>query len=210
MAKTKSKSLAKQKSSVAIPVKKEVVSTEVVIASLEKQASPAIKKLARVTKVTSKAEFDAVAEQIKLLKEIDKIAIKEENEMTSGIKHSLARIKAHFKPFHDKVSTLETNYKLMMSVWLEKNDKKLAQVTEAFVAGDIKKVSTFAEKTSALQISNEGSAGKVKQISKLFINDVSKIPREFMVPDEAAIIAAFKNGENVAGCEYKKVKTIAI
>lgn len=186
------------------------VSTEVVIASMEKEAAPMFKKLSKISTISSKADFDLAAEQVKLLKSIDSMATKEEKSMTDPLETTKKRIKAHFKPFHDKVNEAETNAKLLMSVWLEENDRKMAKIESDFKKGDIKKVSTYTEKLNVLQVANEGSAGKVKQVSKLFINDEKKIPREFLVPDESAIIEAFKNGKTVAGCEYKKVKTIAI
>jgi hypothetical protein len=81
-------------------------------------------------------------------------------------------------------------------------------VKEDFADGKIKKVSTFTEKSAALQISN--GAAKIKQVYKLFIDDEKKIPREYLVPDESAIITAMKEGKKVAGCTYKKVKSISI
>lgn len=186
----------------------EVISTQVVVASLEKRAEPSFKVLEKITKVT-KDNFEVVASNIKAIKEIDKIAKAEEASMIDPIKLSIKRIEQFFKPFHTRVKDAELENKQLLEDYVNASTKAIAKVEEDFKNGSIKKVATYAEKTASFQISNGGSA-QTRKISKLLIIDVKKIPREFLVPDESAIVAAFKDGKIVAGCEYRKVNSIAI
>jgi len=42
------------------------------------------------------------------------------------------------------------------------------------------------------------------------VDNPNKIPREYMVPDLAAIREAYKNGVSIEGCRWEQVETIAI
>lgn len=199
-----------------LPAKKEIqeaVSTEVVVASLEKQAGPAFKKLGKVESITTQEDFDLVGDQLKFIKDVDKLAHAEEASMINPIKSSvdltIKRIKTHFKPFHDKVTKLETDYKNLMLGFMTSQAAKAKQIEEDFTSGKIKKISTVVAKTSELQINRSGAA-KPRKIWKMFIVDEKKIPREFLVPDESAITNSFKEGNKVSGCEYKQIDSISI
>lgn len=207
--KTKQVVKAKAATPAIYPPTADNISTAVVLASLEEKAKPAMKKLQKFDKITSEKDMVAVGEQIKLLKEIDKEATKEEKSMIDPINLTMKRIKAHFKPFHDKIGALESEYKGMMTEFLEQSRVKIAQLEEKFEKNEIKKVSTFTSKVNALQVSNTGPA-KVRKIKKLVIIDEKKIPKQYLVPDESAIERDLRLGKAVPGCELQEFDSIAI
>jgi glycerate kinase len=171
---------------------------------LEKKASSSINKLKRITSITTEEEYNQARDQTKILKDVLSEATKQKKEMTDGIQKTLKAIQAHFKPFENKVAVIESEIKTLMAKFLDKKEEKKIQLEEKFSKGKMK-VSTFADKSSALS----SSAG-VRKVEKLFINDVSKIPREYLVPDEDKIKQALKEGTKIAGCELKRVNSISI
>lgn len=189
---------------------KEKVSTEIVLASMEERAQDHFKKLKKFTKkkITTKEEYNLVAENVKGLKAIDKEAKLQEDSIIEPIEESIGLIRDLFKPFHNKVKDWDTNAKLMLSVFLEEQKKKLAKVTAKFEAGKISKVSTY---TSAVnEFSAPKGAAKVRKLKRVVIIDENSVPEKFKSPDIDKIEEALKNGEEVPGCKYEEVDNIAL
>lgn len=212
MAKKVAKAVVKTK--VSSPAKiskesKEAVSTEIIIASVEQKAKGAFAKLKRITRIDSQEDVEVASNQVKVLKELAKEADTQKTGITDPIYQSIERIEELFKPFADKVKKADTDLKTLILDYAERQEKKLQQAQEDFKDGKIKKVSTFTEKTSALQVGSAGAA-KFKNVSQLFITDVKKIPLEYMVPDETKIKEALKAGKKVPGAEMRKVKKVSI
>lgn len=189
--------------------KSEQTNTMVVVASLQKQAQPFIKQLGGIATINSKAEFKEAAEKIKKLKILAQSAEVEEKKITQPLNDALKATREHFRPFKNLVGEWEQKIKLLMSVFVEKQKKVAAKVEDDFANGKIKKLSTAQNKMAAVTPENTDSV-QVRKVWQLRIVDENKIPREFMVPNESAIKAAFKNGSKVPGCVWEQVESIAI
>lgn len=189
---------------------KKVISTQVLVASLEKKANPAIKKLKKIVTVDSVEEFQEAGIQLKVIKAVRKEAADEMSSMLSGIKLTEKKIREHFKPFFDKVDSLEADYKLLMSVFLEQSKKKQAKLNEDFETNKVKKISTYNNKLASMTVTHVKGGASIRKVQKLFIVDEKKIPREYLVPNEKKIREALEAGENVPGCELKYVEGISI
>jgi hypothetical protein len=187
------------------------LSTAVVVASLEKQAEPYFAKLTKYTSIDSQEDFEAVGEQLKLLKNIEAAAKEEENMLTEGIKQSLNRIREHFKPFRAKVANTELTYKLMLSAFVEKSKKKIAALDEAFTKGNMK-VGTYAKKAAEIAVPSSNNGAKIRRVWTAVVTDEKKIPREFLTPDISAITAAFKEDptRKIPGVSWEQKEQIAI
>lgn len=183
------------------------VSSLVVVSSLKKKAAPILSKLKKVEKITTQDDFNRAAEYVKALKDLASYAAKQEDDMTKGIKESLKLIRQHFKPFQDDVAKAEQETKLLMSVFLHRNNKQIEKVNKDFEVGGMS-VTTYSKKIAALQIKK--GAGKVRKLKRLHIFDEKKIPREYLWPNENAIEAALANGVKVPGCKMIEVDSIAI
>jgi hypothetical protein len=216
MATKKKTAVVAKGSPVSKTAKKEAVSTEIVIASIEEKAKGSFSKLKKIDRVESDADMATVGNNIKILKDLAKEADVQKSGITDpsyeaikNIKESIKKTEALFKPFEDKVDQAEMDGKALIEDYLDRKAEKLKQLEQDFKDRKIKKVSTFTEKTNALQTTNTGAA-KIRKITKMFITDPKKIPKKFFIVDEAAVEAALKNGEKVPGAELKKVNSIAI
>lgn len=184
------------------------INKAVVLSALRKEAAPLFRKLSKLEAVTSVAEYDLAATNLKALKGILKTANQKEDAIINPIKASIKETQALFAPFKEDVAEAETKTKLMMSVFVESQKKLEAKVEQDFEAGKIKNISTASNKIASLQVKSK--AASVRGVSYVEIEDEKKIPREYMVPDLVAIKAALKVGKKVPGAVLKTKTSIAV
>lgn len=184
--------------------------TAVVLASLEKKANPLFKKLP--TTITTKQEYEDAASNMKLIKMLvkdggveKKILLDPLTEIIENTNILAKRIKDLFKPFEDKVEQKEDELKNLMLGYLIESKKQIAKISGDLSSGKIKKASTAVKKQNELQ-----ATSNIRKVWTAICEDENKTPREFMVPDEAAIKEALKGGKKVAGWTYKQIETIVI
>ena len=189
------------------PTKPDAVSTSVVIASLEKQAAPSIRRVTDL-KIKTKDDFELAATLVKQLKALSAEAERQEKSITTPMREALKATQAHFKPFQNKVAQVEADVKLSMSVFLEGQKKLSAKAEQDFEDGKIKKISTIVAKQAELRVDN-GTA-QVRKVWTLFIDHPKRVPFDFMVPDETKIKEACKAGHVPSGCRWEQVELIAI
>lgn len=183
------------------------INAHIVAATLRKEAAPIIKKVALI-EVSTIEQFNQAAELVKALKVMVAAARTEEDKFLVPLKNLMAITKEHFRPFFVEVDTIETTTKLKMSQFVESQNRAKLQLTEDLSSGKIKKLSTYVNKTAELEV--RPTTGSVRSIKTLKIVDGSKIPREYLVPDEQKIKAALLAGNKVAGCELENKTSIAI
>lgn len=204
--------MTKKKDNFSVSVKipgsvKEKVSTQVVLASLQKKAGPLIKHLEAIDEV-NKANYDKAAETLKALKAIGKEADAQLHAIIDPIRAAEKAAKEHFKPFTNSIAELETSVKLKMSIYVENQNRKSMQVLKDFEVGKIKKVETVLAKQAEFEVSSESAS--VRKLTRAKAVDVTLTPREYLIPDERAILDALKSGKKVKGWELETVNSIAV
>lgn len=88
-----------------------------------------------------------------------------------------------------------------------------AKVFTAMKSGKIKNETTAMKKIEAINanlIGKSVGSGSFKAVYKLKIVNENLIPRNYLVPNEALIKQALKDGVEVPGCEWVKEETLAI
>lgn len=178
------------------------------IKSLEKSALKTRKQLSDLV-VTTQEEFELAGKLIKELKEKVKEAQKSEATILDPLKQAMEATKAHYRPFYNDVAELEADTKSKMKLFVEKQSKLIEKAKDDFEGGKIKKASTYMNKVETLSVQSAKGAS-VRKVKTLVINDFTKIPREYLVPDEAKIKEALLSGKTIAGCEIKLENSIAI
>ena len=180
------------------------VDASIVMQALEKQATPAIKKVNSLV-VNDHESYTQAGELMKGIKEIAKIAKEREDQFTVPLNKLLTDIRSLFKPFRDNVKMVEQDTKDKMLKYLESTKKEVKKLEEKFDSGEIKKVSTLVSKTAALQIGSN-----VRKVWEAVPVNVEQTPREYLVPDEAKIKDALKSGKTVKGWKWEQVEHIII
>lgn len=179
----------------------------IVVQSLLKKFKPLERKLTDLT-VNSKESYDTAGALVKQMKELAKMADIEEKKITDPLNQALKAAKEHFKPFKDEVKQIEEATKADMIKFLDKQQGKQKALDKKFEDGEIKKVSTYVAHQEELTVQSRNS--QVRGVQVLVIDDVNKVPREFLVPDEKLIKEALKAGKKVAGCRMETKTNIAI
>lgn len=188
-------------------VKTEQVSTQVVIASIEKKAGKHLNQLTGLP-IKSKEDYELKAIALKELKSYRKEAEVQEATIAAPLKKAWDATKQLFKPFYTKVDNAELLTKKSMLTFIAEQDVKIKKLEAKFEKGEIKKVNTLLDKKSSLTIISNASSVRVTK--ELVIVDEKVIPREYLIPDLAKIKAALKNGVAVSGCKLDYKKGLAI
>lgn len=204
--------MTKKKDNFSVSVKipgsvKEKVSTQVVLASLQKKAWPLIKHLEAIDEV-NKANYDKAAETLKALKAIGKEADAQLHAIIDPIRAAEKAAKEHFKPFTNRIAELETAIKAKMLEHVENQNRQSMKVLKDFDEGKIKKVGTVIAKQSELEVSSESAS--IRKLIRAKAVNPALTPREYLIPDERAILDALKSGKKVKGWELETINSIAI
>lgn len=179
------------------------LSANIVAAALAKDAAPILKRLAKI-KIRSNDDLAIVRAELKALNELEQLAKAKMDSILKPITTSLHEL---FNPFRNNIKAIIEQRKNEMQQYLESSKAKQAQLAESFQngTGRITKVATLVAANNALEITSG-----VRKTWKAVEVDASKTPRQYLVPDVAAIRAALADGKAVAGWEYKQVETITL
>lgn len=194
---------------------KKQVSTQVVIKSLKQKAASKFKTLAKISTIKSNSDYELVSATISTLSAIGKEAeaqlgtiIDPLQESIKLTKKSIENSKVVFQPFLGSVEEAKENARTIMLAYQDVLEEKKAKVLTKFAKGGIKNAAKALELTSALTVVGTGT--KVPKRWTAIAIDVSKTPKEYLVPDESAIKEALKSGKKVNGWVWKQVKGISI
>lgn len=180
-------------------------SIAVVAASIQKKAQPKSKKVLDI-EIKTKDDRALVMATVKEIKEMVKEAQVSEAKILDPLKTAMEETKNLFKPFYDSAKLVEKIGKDKILAFDEKATIAATALTKQLETGKIKKVSTFMNKLQEVEASTEG----VRVTKEIIVEDIAKVPREFLVPDMVAIKAAFKDGKKVAGCKEVEKKGLTI
>jgi hypothetical protein len=125
--------------------------------------------------------------------------------------------KERWKPSRDKLTTADTALRAAVLVYKAEEAKTLAakeqKVLAAVETGKLKDTSKAIAKINAIQstaTANTVGAGTFKKIKKLKIEDETKIPRKYLVPDTDAITKVLRAGVPVPGCILEETQSLSV
>jgi hypothetical protein len=188
-------------------MKKKEVSAQVVLQAIKKRAAPIEKKVSDL-QIKSNDDYDRAAQLLSQLKAYDDEAEMQRTSITGPLNTALKATNALFKPFKDHIAFIVADTKEKMKAFVVLQEGKKNALETAYAKGQIKSVSKFTSDLASAQVSSGHAAARTIKI--LRIVELLKIPREYMVPDEAKIKQALKDGLTVAGCILVDDKQIAI
>lgn len=179
----------------------------IVLKALQKESLSPSKRLSSL-EIKTQEDFELAGVLLKQLKGYGKQALEREEQFTTPMKKLLTDMKNLFNPFRDSVALIELDTKDKMLAFVERNKQAQLKLEKQFASGEIKKVSTLVSKQTALEITS--TSAQVRKVWTAIEVDARKTPREYLIPDTAAIKAALKDGKTVAGWEWKQIESIAV
>ena len=144
---------------------------------------------------------------------MDKIEA-EENKIVLPAKEVIKAEQARWKPLKDSlkpaIALLRTKISAYQTEELRKTKEKEAKLAERAAKGTLK-FETAVKKSAALSRPEEKVSTALGSLSfrptqQLVIEDLNSIPREYLVPDEQAILTALKSGKKVPGARVETIQ----
>ena len=180
------------------------------IAVIEKQVSPIVAR-AEELKVKDQKSMEQATKMLSELNiQKDKITAEKE-KVTKPLNEALKAERARWKPIETILDTAIGFLRNSISDWQTAETKRVREEEAKIAArtGEGKgkiKVETAVAKINEIERPNEkvvSDAGMVqfREDKILKIMDETMIPREYLIPDEAKILADLKAGKKVKGCE---------
>ena len=185
-------------------MKSKPVNAAIVVANLQKQAKPLLKKV-QGFKISDATSANQLIQHSKDLKAVQKQANEKLASIVDPINQGLKEVRALFKPFQELTSTAISQAKVALLEFENKKDAKASQLQQSFKGGSMS-VAKFAAKQEEFSTKLKGT----RENQVLVIVKPNKIPRKYLIPDESKILADLKLGKTVEGCKLATKKTIAI
>ena len=177
---------------------------------LKKQSAPIIERASAIM-VTNAAEMNEAAEVLSQLNQFMDRLTGEKEKVTKPVNEALEAERARWKPLEDMYNGAITTVRGLVSTYMTAEAKRVKEAEAKIVArvGDGKgklQMDTAARKLGEITKPEEKVVAKsgmlkFRTVIRLNILQASDIPREYLVPDEKAILAALKEGKKVKGCE---------
>lgn len=158
--------------------------------------------------VNSQPTFEKAKGQLTTIKEIRKGVTEKKDSIVKPLNEALKNARSLFKPIEEKMDLIENYLKgqilkynqALLAEQARREEEARKKIEEAEKSGekeiDVEKLAKPVER-----VAEKVEAIKTRKVKRLKINDQEKIPRAYLVPDEALIKQALLNGEKVAGCE---------
>lgn len=181
--------------------------------TLTKQVS---KYEARANEITIKDDT-GMAEATQSLSEINKIldaAVKEKEKVTKPLNEALKVERNRWKPIEDACANAVATLKSKMIAYRRKVDEENAKKEAAIIARAEK--GTLRPETAVAKLENLPDAAKTvtsdaglvkwREVTRLVIEDESKLPREYLDVNEMRVKTALKEGKLVPGARLSVEK----
>ena len=177
---------------------------------ITKEVSPIVLK-ATSLKITDTITLSQSAEFLSQCnKYLDGIT-SEKKKITDPINAALKEVRLRYKPVEDNLNEAITSLRTEQSRYATaERAKQLADETKiaARVAKGTLKIETAVNKLSVMdkpenQVTTDNGMVKFRDKQTLKITDITKIPRQFLIPNESAILESLKAGNKVGGCEIE-------
>ena len=189
------------------------MSKEIVI---QKEIAPLVTKAERLTIKGQDDMVEATTVLSKMNKIIDKVT-EEKEKVTKPLNEALKAERSRWKPIEDTYTKAITALRAKMSAYQtaelkrakEEADKIAARVApgkgKLSVDTAIKKIEAI--KTPEKETATDAGLVQFRATDTLKITDETKIPRQYLVINEKAVLAALKAGTKVPGAEIEVIQT---
>jgi hypothetical protein len=164
-------------------------------------------------------QFSEVVEYGSSLKKYAKQLKESKEKVTKPMNEALKAVRDMYRPLEDRLKDMEIEIKKSLGAYNERvrieADKKAAKIKEREEKGTLK-AETAAVKLSEIELpdttvkTESGAKVTEKTIKKYVVEDESKLPREFLMPDMKKIEMALKEGRTVPGAIIKEEKIMSL
>lgn len=181
------------------------------LSTIQKEAKPIIAQIEKIHIESPKDMTEATALLSTVNKKLDAVK-KEKEKITKPANEALKAARALFKPVEDQLGGAVLAIRKEMSRY-QTESKKAADEEAAKIAARVGKgkgkytpetaVAKMEEiETPETSVATEEGMVRFRTEKKFEVMDVSKLPTEYILPNEVAIRAAMKTGVEIPGVRY--------
>jgi uncharacterized UPF0146 family protein len=183
-------------------------------AASEEGMAIAIAQNAQQIVINNDDEYQAVGNVLLEVSAKIKLVDKKRKELTQPLNKVIRDINAFFKPSLDSYKNAEANLKRAMSVFnmraAAERQKALAETAEPVRTRDQQGFTALMQTANA-HAEPEAAGTHTRDVWKFEVEDLSKVPREFLVLDEKKVrahVQALKENARIPGVKIWKDVTI--
>ena len=169
-------------------------------------------EVATSRKITNAEEMTQAVSVLSTLNQTLDRLTEDKEKLTKPINTLLKEIRGRYKPFEEKLEEAIESVRKSMSAY-QTEAKRLAKIEEDKIIARIGegkgklKVETAIKKMEDIEkpdqkVSTEEGLVKFRTVKKFEVEDISKIPLEFMIANEKAIREAMNDGKEITGVRY--------
>jgi len=159
--------------------------------------------------ITTQEEYDQVYEVNKNVHKLLQAIDKKEKSITKPINDSLKQIRAMFKPFKTVVESTKKDLSARREAFIKAEEER-KRIEAERIAKRVEK-GTMREETAISKLAQAeeetvDTRGGVTSVLIVKVLDKKAIPEEYLIVDETAIKAAYREGKEIPGveCSYEK------
>lgn len=156
--------------------------------------------------IVDQASYDQAVEFGKNVSKMEKYIDNEEKKITKPINDSLKAVRDLFRPFKTKCADAKADVKSKMSAYLVAEEKKRKEQEAKDLArldrGTIKE-ETVVKKMVAREETATVTTGSTFKHLVIKSFDLSKVPVEYLILNEALAKQAYKDGVTIEGIEFE-------
>jgi hypothetical protein len=176
---------------------------------VEREVNPFLNKVKEIVVMSSKDMIEATEILSILNKYLDSVVSYREKK-TKPLNELLKTIRLETKDLEKNLEVAIATVRSAVSTFMTAEAKRVKEAEAKIAArvGDGKgkfQMDTAARKMDAIvkpeeKVVAQSGMLKFRTVQRLSIVDAAAIPREYLVPDEKAILAALKEGKKIKGC----------
>ena len=186
------------------------------LTTIEKEL-PLIAEQALVFTIAHDVDMKKAVTLLSQLNKYNDRITEEKEKVTKPLNEALKAERARWKPMElqnqtaiDAIRLEMTRYQTELTNQRKADEQRIAN---AVASGKIKKIETAVKHIDALDIieknhSTEAGDVQFREKKQLLITNVDEIPREYMLPDEIALLRDLKAGKQIDGVTLETVQVV--
>lgn len=158
------------------------------------------------SEVTNQDTYDQAITYGKQVSKMEKFIDTEEKKITRPLNESIKAARALFKPYREQCAEVKAQVKAILDTYRKEEDEKnriqeerdLARLEKGTIRED-----TVTKKMVERDLGKTDTTGTTTSVLVIKSFDLSKVPVEYLLLNEAKVKAAYREGKEINGVELE-------
>lgn len=161
-----------------------------------KELTTAVAQLPAIRVIKTEPQYQTAMEEFRAVGLIAKNIKAKKDSVLNPLKLATKNLNAIFKPFEDKIAMVEEGFKKVLNAYAQQKFNEREEALEK-IENDkrLSNPATIQAKVNEV-VERPSDTYKIKVV---FVEDIKKVPAEYLEVNHQKILEAYKNGVMVAG-----------